>query len=69
MSDPVKPTSRHGLRAEGKTLISIPAPESLKRELQALADADQRTLSAFLRIHLTAIARRSRAARRKACKA
>ncbi len=64
MNPPEKPT-RQGVRAPGTELISFPAPRTLKRDLQALADADQRSLSAYLRIHLTNLARRSRAARRK----
>jgi hypothetical protein len=55
--------TRHGKRAEGMTLVSIPMSRALKADLKKLAKADNRALATWVRIHLSALARRSRAAR------
>lgn len=59
------PTNRHGKRAEGTVTVTIPMSKALAGDLKNLAEADQRSLAAWVRIHLGNIARRSRAARRK----
>jgi len=56
--------SRHGKRKEGMTTITFPVSAALKRDIQAIADADERTVAAWLRIQATKLARRSMAARR-----
>jgi len=56
--------TRHGKRAAGMTLVSIPCSKALKAELAAFAERDHRTLAAWCRMHLQALARRSRAARK-----
>ena len=55
--------TRHGKRAKGMALVSFPCPRALKQELMGLAKSDERTLSAYLRIKLHEVVRRSRAAR------
>lgn len=64
MSTGEHPT-RHGKRAENIAVMTVPMPKTLHREIAALAEADQRSLAAYVRIHLTNLARRSRAARRR----
>lgn len=56
--------TRHGKRAEGTTLVSIPCSKALKAELAAFAERDHRTLAAWCRMKLQDLARRSRAARK-----
>lgn len=56
--------TRHGKRAAGTTLVSIPCSKALKAELAQLAEHDHRTLAAWCRIKLQELARRSRAARK-----
>jgi len=65
MSHADSPT-KHGKRADNIAVMTVPMPKTLHREIAALADADQRSLAAYVRIHLASLARRSRAARRKA---
>lgn len=59
-----KPETRHGKRAEGVVAITFTAPESLKADCEALAQKDDRALSAWIRLQLQSITRRSRAARK-----
>lgn len=42
------------MKSKGKktSLLTVRIPDKLKRELQALADAERRTLSQFVYIHL-----------------
>jgi hypothetical protein len=61
---PPKRPSRHGMRAEGMTLVAFPCSRALKNELAALAAKDSRSLAAFLRLKLQETVRRSRAASR-----
>ena len=56
--------TRHGKRKEGMAVITFPVSAALKRDIQALAAADDRTVAAWLRIQATKIARRSKAARK-----
>ena len=56
--------TRHGKRAAGTTLVSIPCSKALKAELAAFAERDHRTLAAWCRMKLQELARRSRAARK-----
>jgi hypothetical protein len=59
-----KPKTRHGMRAKGTVTVTIPMSKKLSDDLKELAYSDQRTLAAWVRLHLGNIARRSRAARK-----
>lgn len=60
------PNTRHGKRAEGMTVVSVPMPESLKKQLEEMATRDDRRLAAFIRNRLNEVVRRSRAAKKTA---
>jgi hypothetical protein len=56
--------TRHGMRAEGIKILSIPVPNHIKKEIEQMAKAELRTTAAFLRIHLISFVRKSIAARK-----
>lgn len=58
--------TRHGKRAAGNTTVTIPMSQALKADLAKLAEIDKRPLAAWVRLHLTNVIRRSRAARKSA---
>ena len=58
--------SRHGMRAPGQTVLSITVPEVLKKEIEKLAQADHRTVAAWVRLRLQDSVRRSGVQRRRA---
>ena len=53
-------STRHGKLADGKTTLSVVLDESLKNDLQKLADLSERQLSDYVRRSLTAIARQAK---------
>ena len=58
--------NRHGVRANGIKVVSIPMSEALKADLIALAARDNRPLAAWVRLQMQNVVRRSRAARKAA---
>lgn len=60
--------ARSGKRADGIVLITFPCSQAFKETLTKLANAEQRTLSAWIRMQLSNTARRSIAARKKSVK-
>lgn len=65
MSDEAKSESRHGKRAPGQVVLSVSLPAALKREIERLAEADHRTVAAWVRIRLQDSVRRSGVQRRR----
>lgn len=47
-------------------MVSVPMPESLKKQLEEMATRDDRRLAAFIRNRLNEVVRRSRAAKKTA---
>lgn len=56
--------TRHGKRAAGVVVVSIPMSRALREEIKVLAKLDGRTAAAWARHHLQLLVRRSRAARK-----
>ena len=55
-------TTRHGLRKECNTVITFQIPRALLAQVASIAAADERSVSAWLRITVANSVRRSRAA-------
>lgn len=53
-------------RAKGTVFIALPMPMALKKELRILAERDSRPLTAYIRLHLGELVRRSKAAKKTA---
>lgn len=60
--------SRHGKLAPGKTRVTIVMPESLKAELEAIAESDNRSFSNFIETRLQLIVQEEQASYAKAAK-
>lgn len=63
---PQRTTTRHGKRADGIVVVSIPMSGALKEQLATLAASDGRKTAAFVRHKLQELVRRSQAARKAA---
>jgi hypothetical protein len=57
--------SRHGKRADGVVVVSVPMPRALRAGIAEIAAKDNRKVAAWVRIQLTKLVRRSLAARAK----
>lgn len=58
--------NRHGIRADGIKVVSVPMSGALKADLLALAERDHRPLAAWVRMQMQSVVRRSKAAKKAA---
>lgn len=60
--------TRHGKRADGIVVVTVPMSKALKNELKALASQDHLDLAPFIRTNLSKMVRRSLAQSKRAVK-
>jgi hypothetical protein len=57
MPKPKNPKNRHGKRAPGMTMLGVPMPEAMRKDIRELATDAGHTSASWARVQLGAIVR------------